>query len=181
MSAVGIIIVKENSNRFPGKNYYHVDGVPMFYHNVKLLLGCDKIDDVYVCTDSNYSRSYCLGRDIKVIWRGKNISADEQPFFEVLKYAYQSIPERYDIIVTVLANSIDHNKDGIEKAIEIIEKNEEVKEVRSFDKVGNQSGILAFKDCLFYGNHTLAHMAMIRSDGKEIHYKGELDERTKLA
>ena len=181
MSAVGIIIVKEHSNRFPGKNYYFHNGAPMFYHNVELLLNCDKVDEVYVCTDSDYSWLYSYERNVKTIWRGKNISADEQPFFEVLKYAYQSIPERYDIIVTVLANSIDHNKDGIYKAIETIEKNEEVKEVRSFDKVGNQSGILAFKDCLFYGNHTLAHMAMIRSDGKEIHYKGELDERTKLA
>ena len=56
---VGIVAAKENSNRFPGKNNYMVDGEPMFWHSVKPLLDSDKVDDVYVITDSDYIKSYC--------------------------------------------------------------------------------------------------------------------------
>jgi len=177
MSAVGIIIVKEHSNRFPGKNYYFHNGAPMFYHNVELLLNCDKIDDVYVCTDSDYSWLYSYERNIKTIWRGKNISADEQPFFEVLKYAYQSIPERYDYIVAILANCIGHKQDDVNTAVETAIENN-YHDVRSFNDSGRESGIIILKESVLINNFNIsAHMGAVRSNGREIHYRSELDEQ----
>ena len=36
--AVGIVIAKKNSLRFPGKNFHFVSGVPLFWHSVECLI-----------------------------------------------------------------------------------------------------------------------------------------------
>ena len=80
-----------------------------------------------------------------------------------------------------MANSLDHDETAIKKGIEILEKDKQVNEIRSFDDKGNQSGIFIFREKLFENYHTLAHMAIVKSNGIEIHYKDELNERAKLA
>lgn len=175
MKIIGIVIAKENSKRFKGKNYYPVDGLPMFYHSVKLMEKTIDRKDIYVCTDSVFIKNYCSDRKIQTIDRGPNAIDDEQPYFEILKFAYQSINKKADIIVSVLANSIGHNPDAIKNGIAEMIKNKHVGEVRSFDADGNQSGIFLFREYLFKKEiHTLAHMASIKSDGVEIHTREEL-------
>ncbi len=174
MKTVGILIAKENSNRFPDKNIFKVNGKPMFIHNIELMLSCKNITGLCVATDSKIIREYCSRNSIYYINRGVNISLDEQSYLDVLRFAYFSIPEKYDIIVTILCNSIGHTIDAIDKGIEKIISDEAVTEVRSFDKHGNQSGIFIFRaDKLPEKWH---HMGSIVSNGREIHYREELDE-----
>lgn len=177
MNVCGIIIAKENSNRFTGKNNYVYIDKPLFAHSLSLLLGCNYIDDVYVATDSQKIKNYCrtLVGMPSVIDRGINIIADEQPYFDVLKFAYQSINKRYDIIVTVLANSIDHTEKPITEGILKMFTCPDVYEIRSFDEFGNQSGILMFREKIITDTYNISnHMASVRSDGREIHYRSEL-------
>lgn len=177
MNIVGIIIAKENSTRFPGKNYFVFDGRPMFMHAVDLLKDCEYIDDIFVATDSDLIKNHCAKVKISTINRGVNIAANEQPFFDVLKFAYQSLNKKYDIIVSVLANSINHTPSAIESGIKKMIADLQVQEIRSFDDTGNQSGIIIFREKIVTGTYNISnHMASIKSNGHEIHYRSEIDE-----
>ena len=177
MKIAGIIIAKENSNRFPRKNYHVFNGKPMFLHNVELLRKSDyiKSDSIYVATDSENIKKICKDNGIYVIHRGPNISIDEQPFFDVLKYAYMTINKQYDIIVSILANTINHELFSVNESIKKMVENENVHEIRSFDDKGNQSGIIALRENIILEDNKISNqMAMVKSNGREIHRLEEL-------
>ena len=177
MKTVGIICVKENSNRFPGKNLHIVDGAPMFIHNARLLQNCPYIDKVYICLDTYDIAQYCVDPPhvYNVIQRNANMRDDEQPYFDVLKFAYQSINEKCDIIASILPNCIGHTQESVNQSIEKIINDSHVHEVRSFDADGNQSGILAFRETIVKNDCKISnHMASVNSNGREIHYLKEL-------
>ena len=176
MKVAGIIIAKNKSKRFPGKNYYNIDGKPMFYNNVELLQKTKEVDDVYVATDSDIIKDYCKKKNIKIINRPINISYDDQPYFDVLRYAYFCIEKRYDVIVTILANTVGHTVAPISRGLLKLQYDEDIKEIRSFDEYGNQSGILMFREDMLLNTYSISnHMHSIRSDGREIHYVEEIN------
>ena len=85
---LGLVAAKENSNRFPGKNKYILDGKPLFWYSVEPLLQSELIDDLYVVTDSEFIQNYCLERNVKTIWRPKNATRDEDKLINILRFAY---------------------------------------------------------------------------------------------
>ncbi len=175
MKTCGIIIAKKNSIRFPGKNFHMVDGVPMFWHGVSVLKKFIPDNHLYVATDCEEIKIYSSQRGIRVIPRGPNVSDDEEPFFSVLKYAYQCLPESYDVIVSIAANSLYHDVDAIAHGLEIMKTQPEISEIRSFSDGGDQSGIFIFRHLVFEEPAmVLNHMAAVKSNGREIHYKEEL-------
>lgn len=183
----GIIIAKENSKRFPGKNYFEYKGKPLFMHNVDLLKKCYFIDDIYVATDSPYIIQYISSyninpknkKEIKIIKRKINAVYDEQPFLDIVKFVYLSLSKKYDLIVSILANSMKHKLSSLETGHEIFlkESNNNVNEARSFDDEGNQSGIFFFREKLLLNFQSSIHqMVSILDNGKEIHFKDEIYE-----
>ncbi len=51
------------------------------------------------------------------------------------------------------------------------------KEVRSFDKNGVENGLFLFKEDVILNNHNIStYLGCIINDGKEIHYKEELEQ-----
>ena len=175
MNICGIIIAKENSNRFPGKNYHIVDGYPLFYHAVLDMQDRIEKEDIFVATDSKTILEYCKGNGVNTIKRTVNTTRDEEPYFSVLKYAYQTLDKRYDYIVTIMANSLGHNSAAIQEGINILNLDPSVKEIRSFDKHGNQSGLFIFRESLLMEcGFTLTQMGIVINNSKEIHYEGDL-------
>jgi CMP-N-acetylneuraminic acid synthetase len=182
MKAVGIMLIKEKSERFPDKNIFPVDGRPMFAHNIDVLQKCKLIDEIYILTDSMFVENFCHsnyldGKSLGLIKESRNLTREEQDYFDVLKYAYQCIDKRYDIIVSILANSINHKIFSVNSGIQKMINDPKVQEIRSFDSLGNQSGIFIFRESIIINNHEMSHhMAAINSNGKEIHYREEIDE-----
>jgi len=176
MNAIGIIIAKENSNRFPGKNYFNVNGKFMFAHNVDLLKECRFIDSVFVATNSPIIKDYCLKNGIFLIDRGPNVSADEEPFLSVLKFVYQSLNIKADIIISILANTINHNQESLENAFTLMKNCPELNEIRSFDKYGMENGIMFFRENVVLTAPAISsNMGSVFSGGREIHYKREVE------
>lgn len=173
MKIVGIIPAKANSNRFPGKNNYLINRKPMFLHNWELLNNCPLVNMTYIATDSLDVRRYFHHLPLAIIDRRANISKDDQPIFDVIKYAYYCLNERYDIIISILANTINHTQSAVIEALEMI-INTNLDEVRSYDENGIENGILAFREKVLLKHEISAYMGMIISPGKEIHYKEEL-------
>lgn len=183
MKIVGIIPAKENSNRFPGKNYYNYKGEPLFYHNVKLLQNSPYIDTVYVSTNSLHIIKLCQLKNIGIIYRLKNISRDDQPIFEVLKYSYQSLNEEYDAVACILANTIGHTQENIDEALYAFIRynntiNNGIYEIRSYDRKGIENGILLLHHNVFNKHEISTYMGMIITDGKEIHHPEDLKDES---
>jgi CMP-N-acetylneuraminic acid synthetase len=181
MKIAGIVIAKANSNRFPGKNMYKVGGRPMFWHAVESMYTLQNrgVDiDICVATDSEAIAEYCNNNsaNISIIRRRANISHDDQPIFDVLKFAYQSLISEYDIVVMVLANTIGVKSSDIDKAIDVLVKNN-LQEVRSYDKQGVENGIVVLKTDVMRKHEISTYVGAIFTKAKEIHYEEEVTGR----
>lgn len=174
MKIAGIVIAKANSNRFPGKNVYKVDGRPMFFHAVEVLKNTKNPIDVCVATNSDYIKTYCERRHVKVIWRGENISHDDQPIFDVLRFAYQSLIGSYGVIVMILANTIGFHPADVDKAVDVLVKNK-LMEVRSYDLKGVENGIVVLRSEVMQKHEISTYVgAIFTTAAKEIHHESEI-------
>ncbi len=174
---LGLVVAKENSSRFPGKNKYLHEGKPLFWHSVEPLLRCDKVDEVYVVTDSEYVKSYCEERHVGIIWRPRNAARDEDKLVNILRFGYYNLDKEYEAVVSIMANCPGHNARDIEKGIELLEERG-LREVRSFDKNGEESGLLIFSKDILEGNFDISYyMGGVFSDVTEIHYQEDLESR----
>lgn len=186
MKICGIILAKENSNRFPGKNYYEVNGKPMFMHGVDLINYFVTSNNIYIATNSKIIKNDIAiyrelnGKLYKIIDRNINAYHDEQPYLDILRTVYMQLPENYDFIISILANSFGHTSDALEKMIKIITNNNKIMEVRSFDKNGIQSGIFIFREEFLLNFYVprLYDMGAVIDTGREIHYEEELNENS---
>jgi len=170
---LGLVAAKKKSNRFPGKNKTLYKGKPLFWYSVEPLLQSKKIDDIYVVTDSNYIKAYCIKRDIGVIWRSKNASKNEDKLINILRYAYYTLDIEYDIVVSIMANCPGHNSSDVDKGIELL-KNNNLREVRSFND-GSESGLLIMDNCIITNNNDISYyIGNIQTNAKEIHFKSDL-------
>lgn len=175
-SVVAIIPVKENSNRFPGKNYHLIDGVPLFWYSVKPFLESRFVHDIYVSTNSPYVEEYCKKNNVGIIFRGINCSDDNEPLLDVLKFSYKTLNQAYDVVATIMANCPLHKARDVDEAVLKIEK-PDVMEVRGFNSNGQESGLLVFKSKIVTENLQISsHIESINTNGKEIHYLSELQE-----
>ena len=174
MKVLGLVAAKENSNRFPGKNFHLVNNEPLFYHSVKSLINSQLVNDVYVVTDSIIIKNYCDEKNINVIWRYKNATRDEDKLISILRYAYYSLDIEYDVIVSIMANCPQNNLEDVEKGIKLMQENN-LKEVRSFDEKGVENGIMILDKKIIQDNRDISYyLGGIITNGKEIHYKEDL-------
>ena len=171
---VGLVCAKENSIRFPNKNKFILDDVPMFWHSVVPLIQSSKVDKVFVLTNDHFIKMYCEDRDVDVIWRNVNIGEHEQPLLDVLRYGYFSLQSSYDYVITIMANCPFHKNDSVDKMIEMMYINR-LKEVRSFNSEGLESGMMMFDSSVIkYNTQISSHIGKILSDVVEIEYKEDL-------
>lgn len=174
MKVVGLVAAKENSKRFPNKNIHTINKVPMFMNSVQPLLDSDKVDSVYVITDSNFIKSYCRKHNIGVIWRPKNATLDEDKLITILRYGYYSLDIEYDIIISLMANCPGSTTGDINKALYIKSENN-LKEIRGFDKNGVENGLLVLDKEIIQSNRDISYyLGGVITGGSEIHYKEDL-------
>ena len=175
LKVVAVVAAKKNSNRFPGKNLALLGEHPLFWHSVMPLNQSERVDDVYVTTDSEEILKYCHEKDIKTVWRGPNVTNDNEPLLEVLKFAYKAIPESFDILITIMANCPNHTVNDVNAAVDKL-KNSEALEVRGFNSEGKESGLMAFRTSVILQSAQISsHIEMIVTKGTEIHYCHELN------
>ena len=172
MKIAGVIAAKGHSKRFEGKNLYPVDGIPMFQHSVRAMQESMYPIDIHVCTDSQRIASLC-DESVNIIWRGEAISEDEQPLFDVIKHARNTISERYDIYVVPLANTINLTGQDIDAAIRLLKK-KGLWEVRGYGTDGQENGLLVLADIAFLKHEISSYVGAIVTPAKEIHYEDEI-------
>ena len=175
---IGVVPVKKNSNRFPGKNFEIVNEEPLFWHSVKPLIENQFIKDIYIPTDSQFVFDFIKKKNINniiPIKRSKNLSKDEEPIFNILKYVHYHIDSEYTKMVVLLANCPGHSSDFISNAIKIMTKSNS-KEFRSFGNDGVENGLMIFdRDIIQNSSSISTYMSFgLNPNAKEIHYKSDL-------
>jgi CMP-2-keto-3-deoxyoctulosonic acid synthetase len=173
MKVVGFVAAKENSNRLPNKNIMEIKGKPLFFHAVETLLEAKRVDDVYVATDSTLIKKYCDYKNVNVIWRHPAAKEDEEPIFDVWKYMYKTLPNKYDVIVGVLGNTIGHRAEDVDRGLRLLQ-DQGLREVRSFN-IGVENGIVILRsDTLMTRYQISIYQGSIQSDAIEIHTEEDL-------
>jgi len=171
---IGIVAAKSNSKRLPNKNVISVDGSPLFWHSVAPMLESSIIKKVYVATDSDFIKKYCEDRGVSIIWRKPNASRDEDKLINILRYAYYCIDENAETVTTIMANCPGHTSKQIDAAIEML-KQKKLKEVRSFNSFGEESGLMVFSKEIMQENSDISYyIGCVVDEVKEIHYKEDL-------
>ena len=174
---VGIIAAKSISKRLPGKNVRTVGGVPLFWYSVQPLLDAKTVDKVYVATDSMLIKEYCEDKGVSVIWRNINAIRPEDPLISVLRYAYYSIEEPADAVVTIMANCPGHTSENVDKLVNMF-YNKKLQEVRSFDGDGEENGLMIYSKDIMQSNRDISYYigCMVTDSVKEIHYEEDLND-----
>lgn len=176
MRVVGFVPAKGLSNRFPRKNLALLKEVPLFWHSVGALLDAESVLDVFVVTDDPEIKSYSEQRGCQVIHRPSNISRSDQSIFSVIRFAYQSLSTEYDVVVCVMANCPGHQGSDIDAACELFAKNPVLREVRGVGIDKLESGLLAFRSCVFDTTSSISnYLGFIQTNALEVHYQEDLD------
>ena len=68
---VAIIPIKQNSQRVKNKNFKKINNIPLYELTLKKLKKCN-FDEVYVDTDSDEIKKYCVKNKINIIHRLKS-------------------------------------------------------------------------------------------------------------
>lgn len=71
---IGLIPVRLESKRLPGKALLDLDGLPIIVHTAKRAALSKLLNDVFVCTDSTEIIKVCKKNNIKTLKTGKNFT-----------------------------------------------------------------------------------------------------------
>lgn len=173
MKVCGIMIAKENSNRFPGKNRL------LFEDNLNILIDVCGKNNTYMFSNDKDILKRCHEKEVHSFVRHINAIDDDQPYIDVIKFAYMRINDKdfkYDYIVSILANTINHDvniANRIKSKIKYMGINKETTLMRSYNSADEQSGIFIFRTNNL--PEKLYHEEIIFDGGSEIHYKEELE------
>ena len=119
MKTVVIIPIKKKSERVKGKNFKKVNGVPLYAITLKKLKKCN-FDEVYVDTDSQEIKKYCLKNNINIINRLRSLSKNTANGNDLLNYHLKIIEA--DIYFQLFITAPLLKISTINKCIEILKK-----------------------------------------------------------
>ncbi len=116
-----ILMGREGSKGFPGKNLIEVLGRPLMEYPLTSALAAKSVDSVYVTTDSETIKSISKGHGAEIIHRPAELCTSDALGEHVFVHAYEQIKERVDddieIVVLLLCNVATVTSDLIERGI----------------------------------------------------------------
>lgn len=161
----GIILAKKDSKRLKNKNFLDLNDKPVYTYSSDALFN---ICDTFIFSDHE-------------AWSGKTrrppaASLPDEPLFSALKWAYKSLPKRYDAIINIMANAPLFTPEDVKKAIKRFEELD-CEELRSFDKNGRESGLMIIKEKYLLDKFEVStYQGAIELDNIEIHTQEDFDK-----
>lgn len=104
MRVAATIPIKERSTRVPRKNFKELLGKSLYKHIIDNCLAADCFNTIYVDTDSEEIKNYCVSKDVEVIDRKPELSLDTANGNDVLHYDIENIPN-YDFYFQLYATA----------------------------------------------------------------------------
>ena len=163
MNYCGIILAKKDSERLKRKNFLHINGQRMFEYAYEAIANAIGAENVFFTSDHEDYKN-----------RPPAASLPDEPLFQAIKWAYKCMPKRYDAIINIMANCPEITEKDVKRAIRAFEKLN-VKELRSFNIDGSESGLIIMKEDYLLEKHEIStYQGAIMIKSNEIHTKKDL-------
>jgi CMP-N-acetylneuraminic acid synthetase len=144
-----LVIGRQGSEGFPGKNISDVLGRPLCWYPIKAAQKTDQIDKVYVSTDFDEIASVAKGMDANVIDRDPSLATSSASAYDVFKNGIEKITkiegENAEKIVLLLCNSPTLTAMRLEKGISLLSRENGLDSVVSASKYNMHSPLRARK------------------------------------
>ena len=125
-----LILGREGSEGFPGKNTFPVLGRPMMSYPLMAALAAKQVDEVYVSTDSTKIKNVALEYGAKVIDRPPELATKEALGEDAYVHGYRFICDQFDeapeIVVLLFCNAPTILAETIDEGIRVLLGNPEL-------------------------------------------------------
>ena len=122
-----ILMGREGSKGFPGKNTYPVLGRPLMAYPLLAAKNSKYVDEVFLTTDSEKLKNIALSFGAKIIHRPGELCTDEalgeNVFVHGYKHIVSHINKNVEIVVLLLCNAVNVLAATIDKGIEVLRAN----------------------------------------------------------
>lgn len=132
MKTVCIVPIKQKSSRVKRKNFKKVGKVPLYEITLKKVKNC-KFDEIYVDTDSQEIKKFCIKNKINVINRIKKLALDSANGNDLINYHSQII--KADLYFQVFITSPLLRKKSINKCITFLKKKKKFDSILTCKKI----------------------------------------------
>ncbi len=123
-----LLIGREGSVGFPGKNIYPVLGRPMMVYPLLAAQNCRYIDEVFLSTDSVKMKEIAQSQGIKIIDRPAELCTKEALSEDTWVHGYEYIKSHYteniEMMVLLFCNAPTINSDLLAQGIDILQEDE---------------------------------------------------------
>jgi CMP-N-acetylneuraminic acid synthetase len=144
-----LVIGREGSTGYPGKNVSDLLGRPLCWYPMKAAQESDLVDKTYVSTD--FDEIMNIGRDmgVEVIERDPELATSDASSKDAFKNGYEVICEReneeIEAIVLLFCNSPTMTAEMITKGVRMLREDEELDSVLPVSKYNMRSPVRAHK------------------------------------
>lgn len=149
---VAILMGREGSSGFPGKNLYPVLGRPLVEYPIIAAKNSKFVNELYITTDSPAIKEIGSKHHAKIIHRPPELCTNEALGDHVFLHAYKCIKEELekrseiiDSIVLLMANAATINSELIDEGIQVLRKNPEYDSAVSVSRYNMWSPLRARK------------------------------------
>lgn len=105
MKVAATIPIKTRSTRVVNKNFRLIRGKPLYQYIIDNCIDSNIFDDIFVDTDSEEIKKYCISCNIKYIDRCQSLALDTANGNDVLSYDIKHIGSSYDFYFQLFATA----------------------------------------------------------------------------
>ena len=116
------IPIKNNSSRVPNKNLRLLRGIPLYRYALDTVINSKVFDDVFVDTDSEDVKNYCIKKNINIIDRDPKLLKDSANGNDLLEH-WVDIKPNYDVYFQVFVTSPFLTPNTLKDCVNIMKKN----------------------------------------------------------
>ena len=116
------IPIKNNSSRVPNKNLRLLRGIPLYRYALDTVINSKVFDDVFVDTDSEDVKNYCIEKNINIIDRDPKLSKDSANGNNLLEH-WIDIKPNYDVYFQVFVTSPFLTSNTLKDCVNIMKTN----------------------------------------------------------
>ena len=129
MKSYAFIFARGGSKGLPNKNILNMRGKPLIGYSIEMAKSIDKIDDVFVSTDSDKIAEIGKGFGAKIIKRPKDLALDSSPEIDAWKHAIDHLHDKghsFDKFISLPATAPLRSKEDVISCIKLLDGNTDV-------------------------------------------------------
>ena len=175
---VAIIPAKGGSTRLPNKNMAPLNGRPMLDYSIDQALACDRIEEIYVSTDSDAIAEHAAARGVKVIRRPETLGGDV-PLNDVIRHAFDHMGGvDVSTLVCLQPDHPDRNL-SIDEVLDTFIR-EGADRLYCTEADGTKNGAHYVTSRHFWDTEEIRKEVVLIDDCTNVHYQEDLDRAAEI-